>query len=120
MPSINLTGRRKKRVTTIAKRGYQHIYQDTRWKALQKQKRMHNPVCEHCAENDLTEPTEEVHHVIPFSWGANPEEVEALAFDFDNLKALCIPCHKAEHKRLELTVKHFKPQSDDKKSSTAA
>jgi 5-methylcytosine-specific restriction endonuclease McrA len=43
----------------------------------------------------------EVHHKIPFETGKTPEEVEKLAYDWDNIESLCEPCHEARHKELK-------------------
>lgn len=96
MPTINL-GTGKARDRTVNKAAYQSIYQDSRWKSLRLQKLKDNPVCELCDLEGKTSPTKEIHHKIPFDISMSQEQIEALAFDYDNLISLCIPCHKKQH-----------------------
>lgn len=100
MPTINLPKRRP-RIVTFNKAAYQDIYQDPRWRKLRDQKLRDNPICEICEKKRRVVQTEEIHHVKPFEISANRDELERLAFDYDNLISLCIPCHKEEHKRLK-------------------
>ena len=93
MPTINL-GKPKSRERTVNKQLYQDFYQDPRWRALRDQKIRNNPVCEQCEARGKTILAREVHHKIPFQLGRTPEEIEHLAFDYDNTESLCVPCHK--------------------------
>ena len=93
MPKINL-GKPKERVITVNKKAYQAVYQHNRWRELRKYKFMYNPLCEDCLANGVTTQTEEIHHIIPFS--VRPE----LAYDYDNLRSLCVSCHKEAHQLL--------------------
>jgi len=97
MPTINL-GQRKRAVRTVNKQLYQNIYQDPRWKRLRAAKFRANPLCEKCEAKGMVVMAQEVHHKIPFQTGTTPEEIERLAFDYDNLESLCIPCHKEADK----------------------
>lgn len=99
MPTINLRERKRKRVETRAKVHAQGIYQDPRWKSLRDAVIYVEPLCRRCRE-DLERVTmaEEVHHIIPFSQGRTPAQVELLAFDFDNCEPLCTDCHKVRHR----------------------
>jgi len=101
MPTINL-GTRKKRDPTINKGLHQAIYQDKRWKRLRAAKFRENPLCEKCEIKGITRMAEEIHHKIPFQTGRTPEKIEVLAFDWDNLQSLCIPCHKEEDKKFKI------------------
>lgn len=100
MPTIKLLTPRRSSVRTVRKGKYQEIYQDKRWKKLRKAKLRHNPLCERCESRNRITPADEVHHIIPFDRGRTPEETECLAFDYDNLKSVCDPCHDEEHKEL--------------------
>ena len=93
MPTINL-GKSKPREVTAKKQQYQHIYQDRRWKRMRAAKIANNPLCEKCEVEGRVTPTTEVHHKIPFQTGRNTEEVERLAFEWDNLMSVCTSCHK--------------------------
>lgn len=99
MPLINRKIRKPPRVPTTKKGEYQEIYQRAAWKSLVKWKKSQNPFCEACKAKGRATPTEEIHHVIPFQLGRNESEILALAYDPDNIEALCIPCHKERHKK---------------------
>lgn len=101
MPTIKLLPKRRNDVPTLRQREYQDIYQDKRWKKLRALKMRHNPLCERCVKKHKVTPTKEVHHIIPFDTGRNEEEIELLAFDYDNLQSLCEPCHEEAHKELK-------------------
>lgn len=101
MPTIKLLKSRRDNVVTKRKGEYQTIYQDKRWKKLRAEKIRVNPICERCEKKNKIIPAEEVHHKIPFDYGTTPEEIELLAFDWDNLESVCEPCHKDAHKELK-------------------
>lgn len=65
-------------------RGY-----DTDWIKLRNMYIRANPLCEDCLERDQLVATEEVHHKIPIS--DRPD----LRLVWDNLRALCKPCHSS-------------------------
>jgi 5-methylcytosine-specific restriction protein A len=98
MPFLNL-GRKKPRDRTVNKGLYQEIYQDKRWRLLRQIKFEENPLCECCEAKGIVTQTEEIHHKIPFQTGKTKEEIEALAFDYDNLLSDCVPCHKIQDAR---------------------
>jgi 5-methylcytosine-specific restriction protein A len=101
MPTIKLLQKKRDNVPTQRKGKYQDIYQDKRWKKLVAQKKRANPLCERCESLRKVKPMDEVHHKIPFAFGRTPEEVESLAFDWENLESLCEPCHELRHKELK-------------------
>ena len=100
MPTINLPKKKDNRIPTIRKGKYQDIYQDKRWKKLRAAKLRENPLCERCESKNTINPASEVHHKIPFDTGVTIEQTEELAFDYDNLMSLCIPCHSEIHDEL--------------------
>lgn len=59
------------------------FYKTERWKKLSAYYRKHHPVCEECdgAASEITD------HIKPRK--THPE----LSLDWDNLRALCRPCH---------------------------
>jgi len=81
---------------TLGKRVYQKVYQDKRWKRLRQVKFMENPICEKCRERGITTVTQHIHHVKPFD--VNSPDLEARAFDYDNLISLCVECHNKMHR----------------------
>lgn len=101
MPTINL-GQQKRREPTINKKLYQNIYQDKRWKLIRQIKFEENPVCECCEAKGRVTQTREIHHKIPFQTGKTKEEIEVLAFDWDNLVSLCVQCHKIQDARVRM------------------
>ncbi|WP_423836300.1 HNH endonuclease [Stutzerimonas stutzeri] len=68
------------------------FYKTERWKKLSAYYRKRHPVCEHCdnAASDITD------HIKPFK--THP----ALGLDWDNLRALCRPCHNRIGERVGL------------------
>lgn len=68
------------------------FYKTERWKKLSAYYRKKHPVCEHCdnAASDITD------HIKPVK--TNPE----LALAWDNLRALCRPCHNSIGERVGL------------------
>lgn len=101
MPTINLGNLKKYRAPrTLQKKKYQEVYQDPRWRKLRDLKFRNNPLCEVCEARGLVVMAEEIHHIQPFDIWAPREQLEALAYDYNNLKSVCIPCHKDEHKKL--------------------
>ena len=101
MPTIKLPKRKHDNVRTTRKVKYQDIYQDPRWRAIRDAKKRNNPLCERCEEKGLVTPAKEIHHKIPFDCGRTEEEIEELAFDYDNTKSVCDSCHTEEHKELD-------------------
>jgi 5-methylcytosine-specific restriction protein A len=101
MPVIKLLKTKRDPVPTIRKGKYQEIYQDKRWRRLRAAKLRANPLCERCEARGRVTPTEEVHHKIPFDQGTTAEEIEELAFDWDNLMSVCDPCHNEEHEKIK-------------------
>lgn len=68
------------------------FYKTERWKKLSAYYRKHHPVCECCngAASDITD------HIKPYK--THPE----LGLDWDNLRALCRPCHNRIGERVGL------------------
>ena len=53
-------------------------------------------LCERCAKKGLIVPAEQVHHKTKLT----PENLNdpSITLNWDNLEALCMDCHQAEHK----------------------
>ncbi len=68
------------------------FYKTERWKKLSAYYRKYHPVCECCngAASDITD------HIKPYK--THPE----LGLDWDNLRALCRPCHNRIGERVGL------------------
>lgn len=72
-----------------------------RWKRLRAAYLSVHPICEACEINGRTTPATEVHHVVPIeSKAGRLQDMHALAFDPNNLKALCRACHIEAHRVL--------------------
>ena len=67
------------------KRGY-----DVRWQKVRNTYLSHHPICEACLEQGRYRAAVLVHHVRPISEGGD-------RLRFDNLRALCAPCHEKIH-----------------------
>jgi 5-methylcytosine-specific restriction protein A len=100
MPTIKLL-KKYNPVKTTRVRQYQAIYQSKRWWKLRAWKLQNNPLCEECEKRGKVVQTEEVHHKIPFDTGKTKEEIEELAYNYENLESLCIKCHKERHAELK-------------------
>lgn len=62
---------------------------------LRAEKMRTSPLCERCRAEGKTVPTQHIHHIVPFD--VNAPDLEARAFDYDNLISLCVECHSKEH-----------------------
>jgi len=98
MAKINLKVKHPPRIKTTRKATALNIYNSSRWQKLRRAKIRSNPICELCAKKNLTRVAREVDHIRPFEEGRDYNEVIFLAYDWDNLQSLCIPCHKEKHK----------------------
>ena len=75
-----------------------HIYNSKHWKTLRKEYLETNPVCECCGKEAT-----QVHHIIRFSTGKSHKQIEKLAYDWNNLMAVCSSCHKNHHNKQSTT-----------------
>ena len=83
--SCDKCGRGKKRATQgTTKAGY-----DGAWKNLSVRYREEHPLCEQCAKSGIATPADEVHHIVPIT------EAPWLRLEWNNLMALCVPCHRS-------------------------
>ena len=84
----------------------QAIYQSKRWKELRKAYYEEHPLCERCLQEGRITPAQDIHHKLScFVRGLTEEEKYRIAFDPNNLMALCVDCHIKEHHKNELTIK---------------
>lgn len=100
MPTIKFSYKRRDR--TVNKVAMQKIYQDPRWRRLRDAKLSENPLCERCEAKGYTTLATEVHHKIPWQWGRTPEEIDYLAYSYDNTESICPPCHKEADAKLRI------------------
>jgi len=89
---------------------YRAIITGKRWTTLRGMKMLMNAIdnggfCERCvklyrAGGPRPREATEVHHIVPIESGHTRQEMEALAYDENNLMALCSQCHHELHKEL--------------------
>ena len=79
-------------------KNYQHLLNSKRWKQLRQWKLEQNPLCELCEREGKVVSAIDVHHKVPVESACTPDEMERLAFDPNNLQALCISCHAKVHR----------------------
>lgn len=78
----------------------QEIYNSREWKELRIQKLRANPLCEECMKHGIVTSARSVHHVVPIETARTKDEMRRLAFDVNNLRALCFACHARIHKEM--------------------
>ena len=77
------------------------IYNSREWKELRIAKlRSTNGLCEECLKEGIVTSARCVHHVVPIETARTKDEMKRLAFDVNNLRALCFACHARIHKEL--------------------
>lgn len=67
------------------------FYHEKMWKVCRAAYLKEHPLCENCLEYGIYTPAKHVHHIIELN-DVN-KNIPEIAYGFDNLKALCIPCH---------------------------
>lgn len=78
-----------------------------KWRRVREEKLKLNPLCEMCGEVLA----EEIHHLKPLEDYTNdPELMEQLAYDPNNLQSLCKYCHHKVHTELR-RKKHSKAET---------
>ena len=84
---------------------YVKLIQSTRWRKVRNQYLQDHPTCERCGMYLATE----IHHITPLTRFKNePEKMERMAFDEDNLQALCHDCHIKAHIELGKYIHNIK------------
>lgn len=89
---------------------YRRIITSKRWTELRGMKMLMNAIgnggyCEQCVKNYIAggprpRKATEVHHIVPIESATSRVEMEALAYDENNLIALCSECHHEAHRQL--------------------
>lgn len=78
-------------------RDYTTLMSATRWRKLRAKYLTAHPLCEECEARGLAVCAKEVHHITPIETGTDFHDMETLAYDYNNLQALCHACHVAKH-----------------------
>ena len=76
---------------------YRHLLGSRVWKSIRAEYLATHPLCEDCEEKGITRLATEVHHITPISNETSYPRMRALAYDRNNLRALCHECHEATH-----------------------
>ncbi len=76
---------------------YKRLLRSSVWLRLRRDTLTRHPLCEDCAARGLLAPATEVHHITPVDNGRSYTEKRRLAYDPDNLRALCHGCHVRAH-----------------------
>ena len=89
---------------------YRRIITGKRWQELRGMKLLKNEIdnggyCEQCVKNYFVggprpRRATEVHHITPIESAHTRNEMEALAYDDNNLLALCSECHHELHRQM--------------------
>ena len=73
------------------------IYKSKEWKESRIRYLRYHPLCEECEAKGIVRSAQCVHHRIPIESATTMKEMKRLAFDWNNLQSLCIPCHSRIH-----------------------
>lgn len=79
---------------------YVKIMNSRRWHNLQSEILSKHPYCERCGALGRQTKAKVVHHVKPIESGHSLAEYERLAYDPENLQALCTQCHSYIHRNI--------------------
>lgn len=76
---------------------YQRLMKSGTWQRIRLSYLKDNPLCERCEARGLTVPAAEIHHIIPIANEKDYARMRRLAYDRNNLQALCTACHHEVH-----------------------
>lgn len=96
MPTINKP-KKKAKSLTLNEQIRKEVYSTSKWRKLRDAYLIDHPLCEMCLEANKITPTEDIHHIISFVGISDPLRRNEIAFDYNNLKALCKVCHQKVH-----------------------
>jgi len=96
---------------------YQRLLNSKRWKMLRQEYLRAHPLCERCRADGLVRSAIDVHHKVSVESARTIAEMEQLAYDWNNLQALCIPCHASIHKTERSHSKEAHKQREDDRLS---
>lgn len=77
---------------------YNKLINCDRWRRLRNWYLSQHPLCEQCRKEGIYTVAECVHHITPVEDARSESEMAQLAYNPNNLMALCIDCHTAIHK----------------------
>lgn len=87
---------------------YQQLLNSKRWKDLRASYMSQHPLCERCLEEGRASgipegyvtPAVDCHHIVPVESATSYDEMVRLAYNPNNLRALCISCHQRTHQEM--------------------
>lgn len=94
MPTIKKP--KKSQKNNIDRQKRSEVYSTSTWRKLRLAKQMANPLCEVCQMENKTALTEDIHHLVSFTQFTGVER-DAVAFDYNNLIAVCKYHHYLLH-----------------------
>ena len=97
MPTINLNRNKRKIQPSNRRKERQLIYNTPEWKSLAKAFKMAFPLCEECLEKGIIKEAKHIHHIQSFMSVDDELKRKELAYDWNNLQALCVECHNNKH-----------------------
>lgn len=97
MPTINKPKRKNYGNDKAAYKKRQKVYQSKMWKDLRLAKLMEQPLCYVCELEGKTRLADDLHHLVTFTRTTDENEMNALAYDSNNIVPLCKHHHWAIH-----------------------
>ena len=94
-------------------KNYQRLLNSKRWKLLRIEYLRQHPLCERCEAEGYVRSAIDCHHKTPVESAHTLVEMESLCYSWDNLQALCIPCHAAIHKSERSHTKEARRQREN-------
>ena len=93
----------------VSYNNYVDIINSRKWQRLRNEYLGYHPLCERCERDGRIKPATDVHHIKPIQSKTTIEEMTALAFDANNLMALCYQCHHLIHLEMKSnSIEHKK------------
>ncbi len=95
-------------------RDYIDLINTQRWRKVRAAVLEDHPWCEDCEAQGKVALATEVHHIVPLESIKDYGRMQRMAYDRDNLVALCAACHKGRHVALKSNSKEEKRKRDMK------
>lgn len=76
---------------------YTKLMNAAKWREIRNAYLLEHPLCERCKAQGFIVSARCVHHIVPVESGKTMAEMERLAYNPANLKALCLKCHSEIH-----------------------
>lgn len=100
---------------------YQQLLNSKKWKELRASYMSQHPLCERCLEEGraagipegYVTPAVDCHHIVPVESATSDDEMVRLAYNPNNLRALCISCHQRTHQEMGKNRKENVKQRQD-------